>query len=70
MRGVITELITLRKPQTVEEANEAYKLVTEMESVKASLVAAVQGAMGPNLTPAAQPQNGKAKYFAIPQEDK
>ena len=70
MRGVITELITLRKPQTVEEANEAYKLVTEMESVKASLAAAVQGAMGPNLTPAAQPQNGKAKYFAIPQEDK
>lgn len=68
MRGLVTELVTARNPQTVEGAETAFKAVTEMESVKASLKAAVGNAMGPKLTTPAQPQNGQSKYFNIPKE--
>jgi len=66
MRGLVTELVTARNPQTKEEAEQAYKLVTEMESVKVSLQAAVNGVMGPKMTTPAQPQNGTPIYFNIP----
>lgn len=69
MRGLVTELVTARNPQTVEEAEKAYQTVTEMESVKASLKAAVGNAMGPLLTTPTQPQNGKPVYFNIPKEE-
>lgn len=70
MRGMITELVTARNPQTVTEVETAYTAVTEMESVKAALKAAVGNAMGPKMTTPAQPQRGQAKYFNIPAEDK
>lgn len=72
MRGMITELVTARNPQSVEDVEAAYTAVCEMDSVKAALQAAVNGAMGPNMTTPAQPQNGKAvdQWFPLPVEDK
>lgn len=69
MRGMITELVTARNPQTVEEVEAVYTAVCEMQAVKDGLQAAVAGAMGPNITTPTQPQNGQAKYFNIPQEE-
>jgi len=68
MRGIVTELITAKRPATVEEAEAAYTAVIEMESVKQQLAAAAQAAMGPNHQTPAQPANGQKKYFAIPEE--
>lgn len=67
MRGMVTELVNARAPKTVDDVQAAYTAVTEMESVKAALTAAVAGAMGPNITTPAQPQNGKAvdQWFPI-----
>ena len=70
VRPLVTELITARNPQTVEEAEAAYKQVVEMDSVKKSLAAYVKGAMGPNQRTPLQALNGKSKYFDIPKEDK
>ena len=69
MRGMVTELVNARAPKTVDDVQAAYTAVTEMESVKAALTAAVVGAMGPNITTPTQPQNSKAVYFNIPQEE-
>lgn len=69
VRPLVMELVTARNPLTVADAEMAYTAVTEMESVKAALKAAVAGAMGPNLTTPMQPQNGQSRYFNIPQEE-
>ena len=69
MRGVVTELVTARNPQTVEEVEAVYTAVCEMQAVKDGLQAAVSGAMGPNITTPTAPQNGQHKYFNIPQEE-
>ena len=69
MRGMVMELVTARNPQSINEVEAAYTAVTEMDSVKAALQAAVNGAMGPKITTPTQPQNGQARYFNIPQEE-
>lgn len=69
VRPLVMELVTARNPLTVADAETAYTAVTEMESVKAALKAAVVGAMGPNLTTPMQPQNVQSRYFNIPQEE-
>ena len=71
MRGMVTELVTARAPKTAEEAQTAYTAVTEMESVKAALTAAVQVAMGPNLTTPMQKTKGSAvdEWFPLPKKD-
>lgn len=69
VRGLVTELVSARNPQTVAEAESAYNAVVEMQSVKDALKAAVQGTMGPRQTTPVAPQNGQVgKYFTIPQE--
>ena len=71
LRGLVTELVTARKPGTVEAAETAYNEVIASEHVKAALAAHVQSTMGPRQrTPVQQTQNGKGKYFQVPQEDK
>lgn len=67
VRGLVTELVNARNPQTPEEAEAAYSQVVEMQSVKDTLAAAVQATMGPRQTTPLQGQNGQAKYFVIPQ---
>lgn len=67
VRPVVTELITARNPQTVTDAEVAYKAVSELESVKALLAAHVQETMGPAQRTPVQSQQGKGnKYFQIP----
>lgn len=68
VRGLVTELVNARNPQTPEEAENAYKQVSEMASVQETLAATVQRVMGPRQTTPVQSQQGKAKYFPIPQE--
>jgi hypothetical protein len=69
VRGLVTELVAARNPQSVEEADAAYAQVVEMQSVKDALTAAVQSTMGPRQTTPVAPQHGKVgKYFNIPQE--
>lgn len=68
VRGLVTELVASRNPQTVEEADAAYAQVVEMQSVKDALAAAVQNAMGPKQRVPVPGQQGQAKYFPIPQE--
>lgn len=70
MRGMVMELVTARNPQSINEVEAAYTAVTEMDSVKAALQAAVNGAMGPKITTPTQPQNGKAvdQWFPIKEE--
>lgn len=67
VRGLVTELVAARNPQTVEEADAAYAQVVEMQSVKDALAAAVQTRMGPSQRTPIPGQQGKAKYFQIPQ---
>lgn len=68
VRGLVTELVNARNPQTPDEAASAYQQVMELQSVKDTLAATVQRVMGPRQTTPVAAQNGKAKYFAIPQE--
>jgi hypothetical protein len=68
VRGLVTELVNARNPQTADEAATAYQQVIEMQSVKDTLAATVQRTMGPRQTTPVAPQTGKAKYFQIPQE--
>lgn len=67
VRPLVTELVTARNPQTVADAETAYKAVSELESVKALLQARVIETMGP---PQRTPVQGKSgsKYFVIPEE--
>lgn len=69
MRGMVTELVAARNPQSINDVEAAYTAVTEMDSVKAALQAAVNGAMGPKVTTPMQPQNGQRIYFNIPKEE-
>lgn len=64
-RPLVTALIVARNPQTVAEAETAYKAVIEMDAVKADLAARVVETMGPNQrTPVAGKKQGR--YFVIP----
>jgi hypothetical protein len=68
VRPVVTELIVARKPQTVAEAESAYRAVTELASVTTLLASKVVETMGP---PQRTPVQGKAAtgaYFQVPKE--
>lgn len=70
MRGLVLELVNARNPQSADEAEQAYKAVIEMDSVKAALANYVQTTMGPAQRTPMQRQNGGGKYFNIPEEAK
>jgi hypothetical protein len=67
VRGLVTELVNARLPQTVDEAATAYAQVMELASVQETLAATVQRIMGPPQRTPVAPQTGKNKYFVIPQ---
>ena len=67
LRGMVTELIKLRNPATVEAVDAIYAEVVASEPVKAALAAHVQETMGPAQTTSTPPGTGKApKYYSIP----
>lgn len=67
LRGMVTELIKLRNPATVEAVDAIYTEVVASEPVKAALAAHVQETMGPAQTTSTPPGTGKApKYYSIP----
>lgn len=66
MRPLVTELVTARNPQTVQDAETAYQAVADSASVKAMLAAHVVTTMGPRQATPMQGQQGQAKYFQIP----
>jgi hypothetical protein len=68
LRGLVTELVMARRPGTPDEAAAAYQAVVAGESVKAALAAHVRETMGPPQGTPVAGQNGKAKYFVIPEE--
>lgn len=70
LRGLVTELIAARNPQSIQEAEAAYTAVVESEHVKAVLASHVQTTMGPRQTTPLQTSNSKGRYFVIPQEAK
>lgn len=68
VRGLVTELVNARHPQTPDEAATAYTQVMELQSVKDTLAVTVQKVMGPPQRTPMQKQHGASKYFNIPQE--
>ena len=68
VRGIVTELVNARNPQSIEAADAAYGQVLEMQSVKDALASAVQSKMGPPQRVPVAGQQVKAHYFNIPQE--
>jgi hypothetical protein len=68
VRGIVVELVKARNPQSVEDAETAYKEVSASAHVTELLKATVQSTMGPRQTTPVAGQQGKNKYFAIPQE--
>lgn len=68
VRGLVTELVAARNPQSVEEAESAYTAVATSAHVTELLKAQVQIIMGPPQRTPLQAQQGKAKYFNIPSE--
>mgnify|MGYP006382241253 FL=1 len=69
MRGVVTELVQRRNPQTPEEAEKAFAEVVESEAVKGALQETVQRTMGPAQGRPVAGQPGQARYFNIPEPD-
>jgi len=67
VRPLVMELVTARNPQTVGEAEAAYKAVAELDSVKALLAARVVETMGPPQRNPVQGQQRQNKYFVIPE---
>lgn len=68
VRGLVRELVSARQPKSLADVDRAYGEVLDMASVKETLAATVQRAMGPRQgTPLAK-QKG-AGYFTYPQED-
>lgn len=70
VRGLVTELVNARNPQSEQEADAAYTAVRELQSVKDTLAAALQATMGPRQRAAVQPQNGGKQYFTYPDSGK
>jgi hypothetical protein len=72
VRQVVQELVQAQNPTTVQEAEDAYKRVSEMESVKALLSAKVQETMGPRQGVPVQGQNAQnaaPKFYSIPEKE-
>jgi len=68
VRGIVTELVNARNPQSVEEAEAAYQAVATSAHVSELLKATVATVMGPPQRTPVAPRNGQHKYFQIPQE--
>jgi hypothetical protein len=68
VRGLVTELVAARNPQSVEEAEAAYTTIAASAHVTELLKAQVASVMGPRQTTPVAPQAGQHKYFVIPQE--
>lgn len=69
VRELVVDLVAARNPQTVEEAEAAYKAVSESAHVTELLQAHVVATMGPRQGAGNLPsQNGQRKYFVIPEE--
>jgi hypothetical protein len=68
VRGMVTELVAARNPQSVEEAEAAYNTVATSAHVTELLKAQVQTVMGPRQRTPVAAQQGAPKYFVIPQE--
>lgn len=68
VRGIVTELVTARNPQTVLEAETAYNDVAASAHVTELLKTQVVNTMGPALRTRVAGQQGAAKYFVIPTE--
>lgn len=69
VRGLVTEMIELRRPETPQEAEEAFQEVVKSERVQSLLSEMVQTTMGPPQGNGVAGQQGAAKYFAIPEGD-
>jgi hypothetical protein len=68
VRGLVTELVAARNPQSIEEAEATYNTVAASTYVTELLKTQVARTMGPRQgTPVASRQ-GENKYFRIPQE--
>lgn len=68
VRGLITELVVARNPQTLDDVDAAYQQVIEMQSVQDTLAASVRSKMGPPQRVPVGGKQGAAHYFNIPQE--
>jgi hypothetical protein len=70
VRELVIEMVTMRNPQTVQEAESAYAQVLDLPSVKKTLAATVVQEMGPNHGAPIQGQAPTAgKYFIIPKQE-
>lgn len=69
-RGIVTELVKARNPQTVQEAESAYAEVAASAHVTELLKAQVASVMGPPQRTQVTRQAGKNVYFDIPQDEK
>lgn len=69
LRGMVTEMIRLRNPQTVAEVDTVFAEVVASPAVTAALAGQVQTVMGPPQRTMVQGQNGQTgRYFNIPAE--
>lgn len=68
VRGMVTELVNARNPQTVQEAEAAYNTVATSAHVTELLKAQVQTVMGPRQRTPVAAQQGAPKYVIYPQE--
>jgi hypothetical protein len=66
VRGMVTELVAARNPQSVEEAEAAYNTVATSAHVTELLKTQVARTMGPPQRTPVQAQQGQNKYFNIP----
>jgi hypothetical protein len=67
VRGMVTELVAARNPQSVQEAETAYNEVAQSAHVTELLKTQVQTTMGPPQRTPVAAQQGQAKYFQVPQ---
>jgi hypothetical protein len=68
VRGLVTELVAARNPQTVQEAESAYAAVVASTHVTELLKGYVAQAMGPRQGTPVAGQHGGTVYFVIPAE--
>ena len=66
VRGIVTELVTARQPQSVQDAEAAYTAVAASSAVTALLAGRVVETMGPAQGTPVQGQQNKNKYFVLP----
>ena len=68
LRGMITEMINLRKPQNMDEVEAIYAEVVGSRAVTEALAGRVQEVMGPRQGTPVEGQANAPKYFKVPVE--